>query len=220
MFSSWLDILRKEKKKDYFLKIFDYINERERNGVIIYPKKSDIFNAFYYTSFYDLKIVIIGQDPYFRPNQAHGLSFSVPFNIKIPNSLLNIYKELKRDISDFVYPDHGCLISWAKQGVLLLNSILTVEKNKPYSHFNIGWERFTDNIIENINRKSLGIIFMLWGVRARSKIKLINNNKHFILTSSHPSPFSFYKGFFGCSHFSIANNILKKKNKVPINWNV
>lgn len=218
MFFSWLDILKKEKEKYYFSKIFNYIYKREKSGIVVYPKKSDIFNAFYYTSFDNLKVVIIGQDPYFKENQAHGLCFSVPFNINIPSSLLNIYKELKRDISDFVFPNHGCLIDWAKQGVLLLNSILTVEKNKPYSHANIGWEKFTDNIVKSISDRTLGLVFMLWGVRARSKIKFINQNKHFILTSSHPSPFSFYKGFFGCSHFSIANNIIKKNKKIPINW--
>lgn len=220
MFLNWFDIFKEEKKKDYFLKILDYISKKENNGVIIYPKKKDIFNAFYYTKFKDLKIVIIGQDPYFKPNQAHGLSFSVPFNVKIPPSLFNIYKELKRDIPTFNFPNHGCLISWAKQGVLLLNSILTVEKDKPYSHANIGWEIFTDNIIKKINKNTFGIIFMLWGVSARRKLKFINQNKHFVLTSSHPSFFSFYKGFFGCCHFSIANDIIKKNNKTPINWNL
>lgn len=210
---------KERKKKFYFQRILKFLKNREDLGITVFPKKKDIFNAFYYTKFSNLKVVIIGQDPYFRSNQAHGLSFSVPFGVEIPPSLKNIFKELQRDFCDFKYPNHGCLVSWAKQGVLLLNTILTVEKDRPLSHSKIGWEIFTNRVISEINQNSQGVVFLLWGFYAQKKIQLINQKKHFVLKSSHPSFFSAFKGFFGCSHFSITNKIIIKLGKKPINWN-
>lgn len=219
MLFNWTNFIEKEKKKKYFFEIIRYIKKKENEGIKIFPKKKDIFNAFRYTKFNTLKVVIVGQDPYCKLNQAHGFSFSVPLNVKIPPSLRNIFKELSRDISDFQYPNHGCLVNWAKQGVLLLNTILTVEENNPFSHSKIGWEIFTNNVILNISQNFCNIVFLLWGFCAQKKIRFIDEKKHFVLKSSHPSPFSFYKGFFGCSHFSKTNKIMTKIGKNPIYWN-
>ncbi|AEO07995.1 uracil-DNA glycosylase [Buchnera aphidicola str. Ua (Uroleucon ambrosiae)] len=184
----------------------------------IYPHQRDIFNAFFLTCFNNIKVVILGQDPYFSHNQAHGLSFSVPEHQNIPPSLKNIYKELNSDFKkNFVFK-HGCLISWAKQGVFLLNTILTVESGKPKSHSSIGWNIFTDKVISMINLHKNSIIFLLWGNDAQKKSILINHNNHYILKASHPSPLSAYRGFFGCKHFSLTNKILLKNGQKPINW--
>lgn len=184
----------------------------------IYPNQRDIFNAFSLTCFNNIKVVILGQDPYFSHNQAHGLSFSVPKDQNIPPSLKNIYKELNSDFKkNFVFK-HGCLINWAKQGVFLLNSILTVESGKPKSHSSIGWNIFTDKVISMINLHKNSIIFLLWGNDAQKKSILINHNNHYILKASHPSPLSAYRGFFGCKHFSLTNKILLKNDQKPINW--
>ena len=216
---NWSTLLSQEKQKPYFLNILSHIKQERANGKIIYPSHSDIFNALELTAFENLKVVIIGQDPYHNPHQAHGLSFSVPKGVTPPPSLLNIFKELKTDCQ-IEKPLHGCLINWAKQGVLLLNSVLTVEENKPGSHANIGWQQFTDTIIQKINAHPEKIIYLLWGAYAHKKAALIDTQKHIILTAPHPSPLSAHRGFLGCGHFSKANALLKKYNRTPINWNL
>ena len=185
----------------------------------IYPPKDLIFDAFKNTKYIDTKVVIIGQDPYHGDKEANGLSFSVAKNIKIPPSLKNIYKELNADLGVKI-PDHGDLSSWSKEGVLLLNSVLTVEKNKPASHRNIGWELFTDYVIKVLNNKETPVVFILWGNYARSKKRFITSNKHLIIESPHPSPFSAYNGFFGSKPFSRTNEFLKKNNLSEINWEI
>lgn len=192
--------------------------QQERLKKTIYPNQKDIFNAFYFTKFSDIKVVILGQDPYFSNNQAHGLAFSIPKGYTITPSLQNIYKELNTDFNKKFVFHHGCLIEWAKQGVFLLNSILTVESGKPRSHYNIGWEIFTDTVIHFINYYQKNIIFLLWGKEAQKKSKLINHNCHYILESSHPSPLSSFRGFLGCKHFSKTNEILTRLKKEKINW--
>ncbi|MGP1931958.1 MAG: uracil-DNA glycosylase, partial [Arsenophonus sp. ET-DL12-MAG3] len=174
--------------------------------------------AFHYTKLSEVKVVILGQDPYYAFNQAHGLSFSVRPGVPVPPSLFNIYKELAKDILYFQHPNQGYLISWAQQGILLLNTILTVEEGKPYSHAKIGWEIFTNKIISVINQYRFGVIFLLWGSNAQKKCKFIDNLKHFILKAAHPSPLSAHKGFFNCRHFSKTNQILIKQGIEPINW--
>ncbi|CAL4042421.1 Uracil-DNA glycosylase [Buchnera aphidicola (Phyllaphis fagi)] len=192
---------------------------KERITKVVYPDKNDVFNAFYLTPFNNIKVVIIGQDPYYHKNQAHGLSFSVRPGCNIPGSLKNIYKELMCDLSLCKsYCFNGCLSHWAKQGVLLLNTILTVEEGKPRSHLNLGWQDFTDNIIFYINKYLKGVIFVLWGKDAQKKINIIDINRHYILTASHPSPFSAHLGFFGCRHFSKINKILLDQEYDPIIW--
>ncbi|QIQ41231.1 MAG: uracil-DNA glycosylase [Buchnera aphidicola (Aphis urticata)] len=213
---TWKDILSQEKKK-YFLNMMNYI-KKKRLQKLIYPPSKDIFNAFLFTSFDKIKVVIIGQDPYFSNNQAHGLAFSVPRNKNIPPSLKNIYKELNNDFKKNYIFNHGCLESWAEQGVFLLNTILTVESGKPNSHNNIGWEIFTNKVIYYISQYKKSIIFLLWGNNAQKKCNLIDINKHYILKSSHPSPLSAARGFFGCKHFSKTNKILIKCKKTEINW--
>ncbi|WP_343128735.1 uracil-DNA glycosylase [Buchnera aphidicola (Kurisakia onigurumii)] len=214
---SWKDLLYSEKKKKYFLNIISYINE-ERKNKIIYPSNKNIFKVFALTPIASIKIVIVGQDPYYSNNKAHGLAFSVKKNIFIPLSLRNIFIEIKNDLGDFDIPNHGCLHQWAKQGVFLLNRILTVEENKPGSHANIGWKNFTNKIIDIINIHLTGVIFLLWGNFANEVVKNINTRKHYILQASHPSPLSAYKGFFGCRHFSKSNSILLSEGKKPIVW--
>lgn len=212
----WRDVLKDEKKK-YFLKIL-YFLSTERLKRDIYPPNKEVFTAFHITAFNDIKVVILGQDPYYRYNQAHGLAFSVNNNVTIPPSLKNIYKELSTDLSNSYNFKHGCLNGWAKQGVLLLNTILTVESGKPGSHSQIGWQNFTDMVIHVINKNLNGIIFLLWGRLSRNKVNIIDSNKHYILQASHPSPLSAYHGFFGCRHFSKTNQLLIMQNKKPINW--
>ncbi|XBC41417.1 MAG: uracil-DNA glycosylase [Buchnera aphidicola (Nurudea yanoniella)] len=214
---NWKNVLEKEKKKCYFVNIIKNLS-KIRKKKLIYPPKHEIFNAFLLTKFSNIKVVIIGQDPYFKKGQAHGLAFSVKKGVKIPPSLLNIQKELVNDIGiNFIFK-HGCLEHWAYQGVFLLNSSLTVESGKPGSHFKLGWELFTDKVIRIINEYHSGIIFLLWGSHARNKMKNICNQRHHILLASHPSPLSCYKGFFGCRHFSKTNVFLKEQNKGEINW--
>ena len=179
----------------------------------------DIFNALKYTTYKDTKVVILGQDPYHDQGQAHGLAFSVKPNIPTPPSLLNIYKELNKELGLFI-PNNGYLISWAKQGVLLLNTVLTVKAHMANSHKNKGWEIFTDNIIRYLNKRDEPIIFVLWGANARSKKGLIDTSKHYILEAPHPSPLSAHRGFFGCNHFKKINEILEKLNKEKINWQI
>ncbi|QFQ32916.1 uracil-DNA glycosylase [Buchnera aphidicola (Aphis fabae)] len=213
---TWKDLLSQEKKK-YFFDAINYIN-KERLTKIIYPSSKDIFKAFLLTSFDEIKVVIVGQDPYFSNNQAHGLAFSVPKNKNIPPSLRNIYKELNSDFKKKYIFNHGCLENWAKQGVFLLNSILTVESGKPRSHNNIGWEIFTNKVIFYISKYKKSVVFLLWGNNAQKKYNLIDTNKHYILKSSHPSPLSAHRGFLGCKHFSKTNKILVECKKKEINW--
>ena len=213
---SWYSLLEDEFNKDYFNKIRSFIKEEYKNKTIFPPAKL-IFNAFNLTPLNKIKVIIIGQDPYHGKGQAHGLSFSVPEDIKIPPSLLNIYKELKEDINKEI-PKHGFLEAWANQGVLLLNSVLTVQSGKANSHKNIGWERFTESVIERVSIKKDKLVFLLWGNYAQKKETFIDSNKHLILKSVHPSPLSAYNGFFGSKHFSKTNNFLKKNNIKEILW--
>ncbi|KAK9885140.1 hypothetical protein WA026_010651 [Henosepilachna vigintioctopunctata] len=210
--NDWYTYLCEEFSKDYFISI-----KTELHKKAFYPPIEKIFLFSKYFDIKDTKVVIIGQDPYHNPNQAMGLSFSVPINVKIPPSLKNIYKELNSDLTGYSIPSHGSLIKWAEQGVLLLNDVLTVEKNKPGSHSKMGWKLFTQRILEVINETCNNVVFLLWGNYARSKSFLINPSKHLILESAHPSPFSANK-FFGCKHFSKTNEYLKNHNKVPIDW--
>lgn len=215
--TTWQDLLSDEKQKPYFQKIIRFIKSEKSAGKIIYPAQNNIFNAIALTPFLNTKVVIIGQDPYHNPGQAHGLSFSVPLGITPPPSLKNIFKELNSDCN-IPISKQGCLEKWAKQGVLLLNSVLTVEENKPGSHAKIGWQTFTDNIIKNLNQHPEPIVFLLWGAYAQQKELLIDTQKHFILKTAHPSPLSAHRGFLGCQHFSKANALLKKSNRTPIDW--
>ena len=213
--STWKTKLISEFQKPYFKLLEEYV-ELERNSSTIYPRAKDTFNALNLTSFENTKVVIIGQDPYHSPNQAHGLSFSVNYGIKIPPSLANIYKELKSDIN-FNIPSHGNLTTWANQGVLLLNATLTVRAGEPGSHQKKGWETFTDAIIKLISNEKENCAFLLWGNFAKTKINLIDLEKHLVLTAAHPSPLA-GGAFFGCKHFSKTNEYLISKKIIPINW--
>lgn len=216
--AKWADVLAQEKQQPYFQDIMEYIENERAAGKTVYPAQQDVFNAFKLTEFDKVKVVILGQDPYHGPNQAHGLSFSVLPGIKTPPSLVNIYKELATDIEGFSIPNHGSLESWAKQGVLLLNTVLTVEQGKAHSHAKIGWERFTDFAIKQLSERQQGIIFLLWGSHAQKKGAMIDTQKHHVLHAPHPSPLSAYRGFLGCEHFSKTNKILQQQNKTVINW--
>jgi len=213
---SWKKILNREFKKEYFNYLVTFLKDEYKNN-IIYPPGKKIFSSFDYCPFDKVKVVIIGQDPYHGINQANGLCFSVNKEIKIPPSLFNIFKEIKSDVGIDI-PNHGDLKRWAIQGVLLLNSVLTVRQNLPGSHSNKGWENFTDKVISIISKNKNNIVFLLWGSYAKSKLKNIDQNKHLILTSSHPSPFSAYNGFFNSYHFSKTNKYLKKNNIREIKW--
>ncbi|MCW5197737.1 uracil-DNA glycosylase [Buchnera aphidicola] len=212
---TWKNLLKKKKIK--IIKILKKINQK-RKVETIFPEQKKIFYAFHLTKFHKIKVVILGQDPYYKINQANGLAFSVNKNISIPPSLKNIFKEIKSDINKNLKIKSGCLKNWAKQGVFLLNSILTVSSNLPGSHKKYGWESITDYIIQLINDYHVGIIFLLWGSYAQKKKFLIDSNKHYILFASHPSPLSAYKGFFGCKHFSQVNTILLNQKKQEIDW--
>jgi uracil-DNA glycosylase len=217
---AWEGILGDQKQQAYFQDALAYVEARRVEGVTVYPEAQDVFNAFKLTSPNNLKVVVLGQDPYHGPNQAHGLSFSVLKGNKIPPSLRNIYKELSSDIEGFVAPVHGDLSEWAKQGVLLLNTVLTVEQGEAHSHKNIGWERFTDEVIKKINEHFDNIVFLLWGAPAQKKMQLISEERQKVLTSAHPSPLSAHRGFLGCKHFSQTNAFLKEIGKTPIDWQV
>lgn len=218
MTTIWSSILSAEKEKTYYQSMNAKIEAERALGKIIFPKEKDIFTAFDLTAFDDVKVVILGQDPYHGAGQAHGLSFSVLPGIKIPPSLRNMYKELAEDIDGFVIPEHGYLESWAKQGVLLLNTVLTVEEGKAHSHAKLGWEAFTDSIIEQLNENKEDVIFLLWGAHAQKKGANIDDTRHSVLKAPHPSPLSAHRGFFGCKHFSQVNELLKSKNLSEINW--
>ncbi|RKS85823.1 uracil-DNA glycosylase [Orbus hercynius] len=215
---TWHDVVGTEKQKDYFKYILQYVDNERKNGKIIYPPQRDVFNAFRFTAFADIKVVILGQDPYHGPNQAHGLSFSVLPGIKTPPSLLNMYKELATDIAGFEIPKHGYLGHWANQGVLMLNNVLTVEAGQAHSHAKIGWETFTDHVIAAVNQHLTGVVFLLWGSPAQKKGQFIDRQKHHVLTAVHPSPLSAHRGFFGCKHFSKANELITQQGKTPIDW--
>lgn len=214
--NDWDEILKDEWEKTYYKELRSFLKNEYKNYTV-YPDMYDIFNALKYTSFADTKVVIIGQDPYHEPNQAHGLCFSVKKGNPPPPSLVNIYKELQSDIG-FVIPTHGELTSWAKQGVLLLNTVLTVRKGVANSHKGKGWEIFTDQIIKELNKKETPVVFLLWGANARKKAELITNKSHKILETVHPSPLSAYGGFFGSKHFSKTNQILKNSGQIQIDW--
>lgn len=214
----WESFLEKERKEEYFKKITQFINTEYSKG-IVYPKKEEIFAALRATPFEKTKIVIIGQDPYHGENQAHGLAFSVQPGTKIPPSLINIFKELSTDL-EIPVSKTGNLIPWAEQGVLLLNTVLTVRAGEANSHKNKGWEEFTDKVITMLNSSDNPIVFILWGKPAQEKAKLLNNQKHLILKAAHPSPLSAFRGFFGCKHFSKANTYLRNNNMQEINWDL
>lgn len=216
--NDWHDLLQDEFKKEYYLHLRQTLI-KEYQTKTIYPNKYDIFNALHYTSYHDIKVVILGQDPYHRPNQAHGLSFSVKPGVQPPPSLMNIYKELKDDLNCYI-PNNGYLKSWADQGVLLLNTVLTVVEGQANSHKHIGWEQFTDKIVSLLNQREEPIIFILWGNNAQSKIRLLTNPKHHIIQSVHPSPLSATRGFFKSKPFSKTNQILISLGKEPINWQI
>ena len=216
--NSWDNLLREEYQKKYFQELMYFIKEEYKNKTI-YPKQNEVFNAFRYTSFENVKVVILGQDPYHGPNQAEGLSFSVSNDVLKPPSLKNIFKELENDLG-IPFPESNSLKPWAKEGVLLLNAVLTVEEHLPTSHKDKGWETFTDNVIKILNTKKEPIVFILWGSYARNKKSLITSPHHFIIESPHPSPFSAYNGFFGSKPFSKANEFLKRQGLKEINWKV
>ena len=216
--NNWDKLLEDEYKKEYFVNLIEFL-KKEYKEKTIYPKQNEIFNAFRYTSYDDVKVVIIGQDPYHGPKQAEGLSFSVSNDVLKPPSLQNIFKELESDLG-IQFPKHNSLIPWAREGVLLLNAVLTVEEHKPASHSKIGWEMFTDHVIEVLNKREKPIVFILWGAFARSKKALITNTNHYIIESAHPSPFSARNGFFGSKPFSKTNDFLKKHNIKEIDWKV
>ncbi|MEO6230832.1 MAG: uracil-DNA glycosylase [Ferruginibacter sp.] len=218
MEASWKEVLKNEFTKPYFLEVVTFLKRERSAEKIIYPPGPLIFNAFNRTPFDKTRVVILGQDPYHNPGQAHGLSFSVPAGIKPPPSLVNIYKEIQTDLGIPMPVGYGNLTHWAEQGVLMLNAILTVRANEPASHAKIGWMNFTDAVIEKISAQKTGVVFLLWGKFAQEKQVLIDETKHFVLKAAHPSPFSVEKGFYGCKHFSKTNELLISQGLDPIDW--
>lgn len=217
--TEWLSHLRTEFDSDYMLSLSTFLREQKNAAKTIYPKEADIFAALNVTPLSQVKVVILGQDPYHGMDQANGMSFSVPRGMAIPPSLKNIYKELSRDL-DLKTPDHGCLTAWAEQGVLLLNSVLTVEAARAASHQGKGWERFSDQIINIVSQQCQNVVFLLWGGYAQKKGQVIDQEKHLILTAPHPSPLSAYRGFLGCGHFSKVNEYLQAHGKLAIDWQI
>lgn len=217
---SWNNLLGQEKQKPYFTELMAFVASRRQQGVNVFPEQADVFNALRLTPANNVKVVILGQDPYHGRGQAHGLCFSVQKGIDVPPSLRNIYKELSSDIEGFTIPPHGNLSSWAEQGVLLLNTVLTVEEGQAHSHKGKGWETFTDTVISQVSANCDKVVFLLWGKPAQQKIALIDTSKHNVLTSTHPSPLSAHRGFLGCQHFSQANTILANNGKQPIDWQI
>ena len=215
---NWKEELMSEYNSQYYSDLTEFL-KKEYNTKIIYPPAKDIFNALRFTPLNNVKVVILGQDPYHEPNQAHGLAFSVLPGNQAPPSLENIYKELKDDCGCYI-PNNGYLKKWADQGVLLLNTVLTVRAHYANTHAGHGWERFTDAVIKTVNNENRPIVFMLWGSPAQKKTALLNNPKHLVLTAPHPSPLSAYRGFFGCKHFSRANEFLKENGLKPIDWQI
>ncbi|WP_211162680.1 uracil-DNA glycosylase [Alteromonas ponticola] len=215
---NWSEALAQEQQQAYFQHLINTVDAHRKSGRVIYPHASDVFNAFTCTPLAKVKAVILGQDPYHGPGQAHGLSFSVQEGVAIPPSLRNIFKELQTDLADFTPPKNGNLTAWAEQGVLLLNTVLTVEQGQAHSHARLGWERFTDKVIDVLNTHTQHTVFMLWGSHAQKKGKGIDTTRHKVLSAPHPSPLSAHRGFFGCQHFSQANAYLIKHGKEPVNW--
>lgn len=215
---TWKDVIGIEKEQPYFQQILAQVQGARAEGKVVYPPQNEIFNAFKLTEFEQVKVVILGQDPYHGPNQAHGLAFSVKPNVPPPPSLVNMYKELATDIEGFRMPNHGYLVPWAEQGVLLLNTVLTVEQGKAHSHANFGWETFTDRVIAALNEQRDNLVFLLWGSHAQKKGQFIDRSKHCVLTAPHPSPLSAHRGFFGCRHFSKTNEYLRRRQIAEINW--
>lgn len=216
--NDWLEPLSKEFVKPYYKKLYEFIKD-EYSKCVVYPPADEIFTAFHLTPLSKVKVVIIGQDPYHEPGQAHGLSFSVKPEIDIPPSLVNIYKELADDVGINI-PNNGYLVKWAEQGVLMLNTLLTVRAHNAFSHKGIGWEEFTDAAINALNDVDRPIVFLLWGKPAQMKSAMLNNSKHLILKAPHPSPLSAYRGFFGCKHFSKTNQFLVENGLEPIDWQI
>ena len=216
--NKWDEVLKDEFEKEYFKTLIERV-EKEYNRFKVYPPKSKVFSCLKLTDYDDVKVVILGQDPYHGEGQAHGVSFSVLPGVAIPPSLNNIYKEIVSDVGGFV-PDNGYLAPWARQGVLLLNTVLTVREGEPNSHKDYGWQIFTDKIISSLNDHKTPIVFLLWGNNAKQKASLISAKHHLILTAPHPSPLSATQGFFGCKHFSKTNEFLKANNITPINWQI
>jgi len=216
----WQELINEEQAKPYFIQLNQEISQQRADGEVIFPAQIDQFNAFCYQDLKNIKVVILGQDPYHGENQAHGLAFSVQPGIKVPPSLVNIYKELMNEFDSFKKPTHGCLTTWAEQGVLLLNTVLTVKQSQAHSHAKLGWEIFTDAVIKKIDQQSTGCVFLLWGAHAQKKGKNVNTDKHLVLNGPHPSPLSAYRGFFGCQHFSKASEWLLSKNIPQINWHL
>jgi len=219
----WQKVIKHEQSQDYYCQLQAEIAKQRSQDIHVFPELEEVFRAFEFNDLADVKVVILGQDPYHGTSndnipQAHGLAFSVQHGIKVPPSLVNIYKELTTDIDGFVTPKHGNLTAWAQQGVLLLNTVLTVQQGQAHSHAKLGWETFTDKIIKEINQHNDGCVFILWGAHAQKKGRTINSTKHLVLNGPHPSPLSAYRGFFGCQHFSKANAWLLSKDKESINW--
>lgn len=216
--NNWDSVLEEEFKKDYYLKLREFLKYEYSHGTV-FPDMHDIYNAFKYTDYNDVKVVILGQDPYHEPGQAHGMAFSVKPGVATPPSLQNMYKELETSLGCYI-PNNGYLVKWAEQGVLLLNTTLTVRSGQANSHSQSGWQIFTDNVIRKLSERQDLIVFLLWGANARRKTEIIDKKRHFILEAPHPSPLSAYRGFFGCNHFARANEILSKIGKTPIDWQI
>ena len=217
--NDWLPEIKGEFGKPYYKELYNFVKQ-EYSSTTVYPPADDIFNAFHYTPLSEVKVLLLGQDPYHNVNQAHGLSFSVlPSQKDIPPSLQNIYKELEKDCGCYI-PNNGYLEKWARQGVLLLNTVLTVRAHQANSHQNRGWEEFTDSVIKTLNRQDRPIVYLLWGSPARRKKSMLNNPKQLVLEAPHPSPLSAYRGFFGCKHFSQTNDFLSQNGIEPIDWQI
>ena len=216
--NDWLDEIQGEFKKPYYRELYQFVRD-EYSKAVIYPPADDIFNAMHFTPLSKVKVLLLGQDPYHNVGQAHGLCFSVKKGVDIPPSLVNIYKELHDDLGCTI-PNHGCLTKWAEQGVLMLNTVLTVRAHQANSHRGIGWEEFTDAAIMALNSQNRPIVFILWGAPAQRKASMLNNPNHLILKAPHPSPLSAYRGFFGCKHFSQTNEFLKANGLEPIDWQI
>ncbi|WP_076342724.1 uracil-DNA glycosylase [Brachymonas chironomi] len=217
---TWTEAIGAEKQQPYFTDLWARLRQARQQGVVIYPPADEVFSAFSLTPFDAVNVVILGQDPYHGAGQAHGLAFSVKPGIGIPPSLQNIYKELANDIPGFVMPQHGFLQRWAEQGVLLLNTVLTVQAGQAHSHASWGWETFTDRVVAQLNQGRDGLVFMLWGSHAQRKGAMIDRQRHLVLKAPHPSPLSAYRGFFGCGHFSKANDWLQQHGQSPVDWQV
>ena len=216
--NDWLPVLAPEFKKPYYAKLYQFVKE-EYHTHVVYPPSEDIFNAFHFTPLKDVKVLILGQDPYHEEHQAQGMCFSVEKGQEIPPSLVNIYKELQDDLGCYI-PNNGYLKKWADQGVLLLNTVLTVRAHQANAHQGRGWEQFTDAVIRAVNEQDRPIVYLLWGRPAQSKIPMLTNPKHLVLTAPHPSPLSAYRGFFGCKHFSQTNEFLQSHGVAPIDWQI